>query len=428
MMTKYQVYKSSNVDFIGDIPKHWEARKLKFIINFQNGYAFKSDLFSDNGINVIRIGDISNSIDCLNCKKSREIDVDKLFKINKQDCLIALSGATTGKTCFVDNSLEDAYINQRVAKFNYKNKFLYYVVISDLFQEMIFLGADGSAQENISTNKLENIDIPLPPINEQEKIANFLDTKNKQIEEFIKDKQNQIALHEEQKEAIINKAVTKGLDDSVEFKDSGIEWIGDIPKSWDIRKLKYITDINQITLTDKVDKNYEIKYIDISNVNTKGLIEEPLSLKFGEAPSRAKRVVLKNDIILSTVRTYLKAIAYLEDVEDNWIASTGFAVLSSKDIIYSQYLYFIILSKYLIEQIAYRSVGVTYPSINISDLGDIKLGLPSKIEQKDIIKYIETETLKIDEVINQIQKEIDLIQEYKISLISEVVTGQIDVR
>lgn len=428
---KYKSYKLSGIDFIEDIPEHWEVKKLKYIIKFQNGFAFKSNLFSDNGINIIRIGDISHYVNLDKCKKSKERDVDKIFKINKLDSLIALSGATTGKTCFIDINLNDTYINQRVAKFNYQNKFLYYVVISDLFQELIFLGADGSAQENISTNKLENIAVTLPPLKEQEKIAQFLDTKNQQIEEFIKEKQKQIALLQEQKEAIINKAVTKGLDETVELKDSGIEWIGDIPKHWSIRKLKYCVieklryGANESAELDNIDYP---RYIRITDFGYDGKLRDDTFRSLH--PDVAKNYLLaEGDILFArSGATVGKTFQFKNYNGQACFAGYLIKATVNTSIMYSDFLFLFTKSSAYSKWKDFIFNKATIENIGADKYNELQLTLPSLIEQKAIVKYTETEQLKIDKVINQIQKEIDLIKEYKISLISEVVTGQIDVR
>lgn len=155
----------------------------------------------------------------------------------------------------------------------------------------------------------------------------------------------------------------------------------------------------------------------------------PKIMPFGISPSRARRIIKKGDTIISTVRTYLKAIAYIDSEDDNLIASTGFAVLTPANQIYPKFLYYLISNQKVIDTISSLSVGVSYPAINSSDLGLIPVWFPESIEeQKDILNFIEREIGRIRNLIIKTEKEIELLQEYRTALISEAVTGKIDVR
>ena len=142
-MEKYDNYKDSGIEWIGEIPEHWEVKKIKHLTKLQGGYAFKSDLFSNEGTPIIRIGDISTNINFDECKKIDDDTIPKEYWLDQYDTLIALSGATTGKTCFVNNIPPKAFINQRVARIMFSNKLLYYIVNSGFFQEQILLTAYG---------------------------------------------------------------------------------------------------------------------------------------------------------------------------------------------------------------------------------------------------------------------------------------------
>ena len=144
------------------------------------------------------------------------------------------------------------------------------------------------------------------------------------------------------------------------YKDCGIEWIGEIPEHWEVKPLKYTVKINQDSLPENTHDDYEIQYIAIGNVNQDGLVNHPKVMSFGISPSRARRVVKKGDTIVSTVRTYLKAIAYINSEDENLIASTGFAVLTPTNLMYAMYLYYLISTQQIIDTISSLSVGVSY--------------------------------------------------------------------
>ena len=207
------------------------------------------------------------------------------------------------------------------------------------------------------------------------------------------------------------------------YKDSGIVWIGEIPEHWEVKPLKYTVKINQNSLPENTHEDYEIQYIDIGNVNQDGLVNHPKVMSFSISPSRARRVVKKGDTIVSTVRTYLKAIAYINSEDENLIASTGFAVLTPTNKLHSMYLYYLISTQKIIDTISSLSVGVSYPAINSSDLGSIPIWFPKAIEeQQTIANYLDRKTHLLDTLIENKQRQIDLLKEQRTAIINHAVT------
>lgn len=205
--------------------------------------------------------------------------------------------------------------------------------------------------------------------------------------------------------------------------NNSIDWIGPIPLHWNISKIKYQTNINRLTLPDHTPAEYFMKYIDIGSVNSEGEIIDIQELFYSDAPSRARRIVKKNDVIISTVRTYLKAIASIFDEgENNLICSTGFAVLTPKESINPLYLHYLSRSTIYIDEIVSRSTGVSYPAINASDIGNLDCILPPLNEQKIIGEFLHKKSLEIEGIINLKKKIITLLEQQRQSLITEAVT------
>lgn len=188
----------------------------------------------------------------------------------------------------------------------------------------------------------------LPPLEVQNSIVTYLDKKNNEIDKFIHNKERLIKVLENEEERIISNAINKGISENAETKFIDDDWLNNIPKHWEYKPLKYFIKMNQFALTEKTKPNYEIQYIDIGNVTFKGMLNEPEKIFFKNAPSRARRIVKAGDTIMSTVRTYLKAIAFFENVDDNLIASTGFAVLTPNKNVNPKYLKYILSSSYFI--------------------------------------------------------------------------------
>ena len=206
------------------------------------------------------------------------------------------------------------------------------------------------------------------------------------------------------------------------YKDSGIEWIGEIPAHWDVKPLKYMVAINKDALPETVSHDQEIHYIDIGGVDSSGNVASPESMLFKDAPSRARRVVRQGDTIVSTVRTYLKAIAYIGDSDPHLIASTGFAVLSPAEKTYSTYLYYLMSSQPVVDTICAWSTGVSYPAIAPSQLASISLWIGDIDEQQSIATYLDRKTKQIDGLIEKKQNQIDLLREQRTAVINEAVT------
>lgn len=204
-----------------------------------------------------------------------------------------------------------------------------------------------------------------------------------------------------------------------EYKDSGVQWLGEIPEHWECEKIKYIATINDESLSNNEDPETVIKYVEIGDVNFANGITNSTLYKFKDAPSRARRVAKEGDLIISTVRTYLRAIARI--YEEGFIVSTGFAVLRPQRI-GSAYLSYAISTEYFVGLIQSESVGISYPAININKLIDIKIPFPPLPEQHSIVTYLDSKCSKIDEWINKKQKEVELLGEAKQRIIVDAVT------
>lgn len=270
---------------------------------------------------------------------------------------------------------------------------------------------------------------PVPPRPEQDQIVVYLRAEDAHIARFIKVKRDLIALLTEQKLRIIDWAVTRGLDASVVLRPSGIEWQGDVPEHWLIKPLKRWVRLNASTLGEKTNPDFEFRYVDIGAVKTGRLAKEPERLRFQSAPSRARRVLRRGDTILSTVRTYLKAIWYVSEEAEDLIASTGFAVMTPGREVEPEYLGYVIQSTSFVNRVTANSIGIAYPAIAETVLGRFPVAMPSTLEEQQmILAYIKAKSAPLDQAIDQALTEIKLIREYRDRQIADVVTGKVDVR
>ncbi len=279
----------------------------------------------------------------------------------------------------------------------------------------------------LSKDKLADFEIAVPPLPEQTAIAVFLDRETAKIDALVAKKERLIELLREKRTALISHAVTKGLDPDAPMKDSGVAWLGEVPAHWEVRRLKYLATVNDEVLPETADPSMEIAYVDIGNVDFIQGITDMEELIFDNAPSRARRIVRQGDVIISTVRTYLRAIAQIEATDVNLIVSTGFAVIRPRQMD-DGFVAYVVRSPYFVERVVAHSVGVGYPAINASELVCFKIVLPPLPEQTAIAAFLDQETAKIDALVAKIEEASTRLKEYRAALISAAVTGKIDVR
>ena len=194
---------------------------------------------------------------------------------------------------------------------------------------------------------------------------------------------------------------------------------------WELIKIKYVAEYNKKTLPENTKDEFNFNYIDIGSVKFGEGITNFQNMIFKDAPSRARRIVKKDDVIISSVRTYLRAIARIEESEIPQIASTGFVVFSSKpQKILPRFLFYAISSESFVGKVEANSVGISYPAINASQIANFKIPLPSLSEQESIAKMLDSKCAQIDSLITEKESLIADLTEYKKSLIFEVVTGK----
>ena len=420
--------KPSGIEWIGDIPDDWEVIKTKFLFNVYGGSTPKvnvSEYWGDK-ITWITPGELGDDIKIvLNSKRmlsEKGLNSCGATLVSKGSIIIS-NRAPIGQVCLAGSELcTNQGCKSLVAKIKLSCLFFYYFF--KVQSEVLNMLGNGTTFMELSTSDLLNFKIPFPTIKEQQKIADYLDEKCGEIDATIAKQKESIEKLKAYKQSLISETVTKGLDKSAPLKPSGIDYLGDIPSHWEIKKLKFVANFNQNTLPEDTDGQFELKYIDIGNVSSVDGIKEIQYFNFSNAPSRARRIVKYGDIIVSTVRTYLRAITSIKEDYDNCICSTGFAVITPKDNVQQDFVVYAIENESFIAQIIANSQGISYPAINVSQLENLKLAFPSVKEQKEIVDFLKTKLLEIDLTINKKQNIIQKLDAYKKSLIFECITGK----
>ena len=205
------------------------------------------------------------------------------------------------------------------------------------------------------------------------------------------------------------------------YKDSGVEGLGNVPAHWELKRLKFSASINDEALPETTDPDMYLSYVDIGSVHPIRGIDSMAEMAFEDAPSRARRIVRDGDTIISTVRTYLRAVAAIRDPVPNTIVSTGFAVVRPRSISPS-FMSYVLSEQGFIEAIMARSVGVSYPAINASEIGMLSISFPPLSEQRAIAAFLDRETEKIDMLVAKKRTLIERLKEERTALITHTVT------
>lgn len=435
-MERYEKYKDSGIEWIGEIPEHWEMKKLKYVSNIVLGKMLtnsdKGNFHKRKYLRAANIGWLDVNIDDVKEMWFSNNELTRL-RLNENDLLVS-EGGEVGRTCIWKNELEECYIQNSVHKItlNGSNNPFYYLYQFYLYGQK---GAFDAIVNRISiahltVEKIRDIDFPVPSSEEQTAIANYLDRKTTEIDELINQKKQLLELYEEEKTAIINQAVTKGINPDAPMKDSGIEWLGKIPEHWEVKRVATFGSFSKgkgIPRSELKDDGFHaILYGDIyTKYNIKA---EIIKNHINEETTKTSVALEAGDLLFTgsgeTVEDIGKCIAY---VGDEAVYAGGDVIILRQKKYDSLFLSYSLSSNASIYQKASMAKGQIIIHIYASNLREIFLPIPQKEEQTTIVQYIETETAKINTKAEKTKKLIELLGEYKQSLISEVVTGKIKV-
>lgn len=405
--------KDSGIDWIGKIPDEWTTRQIRYLFEFRDERNYKP-LSEVNLISVYTDKGVLQHSDIEQTTGNKAQNADGYKHVYKNDLVVNIILCWMGALGISDF---DGVTSPAYDVYSPKNldlifpKYYHYLFRTPQFNGKCYTEGRGIMQMRWRTysSEFKSIKIPLPPLPEQTKIANFLDKKCAQIDSIIEESKKSIEEYKAWKQSVIFEAVT-GKNNR---------------KKWKQEKLKYLADYNIESLSEETNDDFNFDYIDISSVKFgEGIISKE-NMNFKVAPSRARRIVKEGDVIISSVRTYLRAIAKIEKSDVPQIVSTGFVVFTpKKEKITSDFLYYAISSENLIEQVESNSVGISYPAINAIDIVNFKIPLPSIKEQEEIVIEIDAKCAQIDSLISEKQSLIKDLAEYKKSLIFEAVTGK----
>ena len=442
---QYAEYKDSGVEWLGEIPSHWQTKKLKFIlldlVRGPFGSALKKEFFLDSGFKVYEQKNcIRNDVTIGNSYISKKMfqELDR-FSIRENDLLMSCSG-TIGKVVRVPESFEQGIINQAllIMRLNKNivdlNYFLHVFRSSDI-QNQIKDNTQGGAMQNlVATDIFKSISITVPKIEEQTQIANFLDHETAKIDSLIEKQQQLIELLKEKRQAVISHAVTKGLNPDVTMKDSGVEWLGQVPQTWKVAKIKHLSKIISKGTTpttmggDFVSEG--VRFLKAENIGKKPTVNSSPEFFITENVDAqlARSRLQEHDVlvIIAGATTGLSSVLQKALLPANTNQAVSF--IRPKETVYAKWISYWLSTHFAQSLIWMGAVQAAQPNLSMESLGNIDITLPCVEEIQETLDFIGTALLKIDELIEKNSKAIDLMQERRTALISAAVTGKIDVQ
>lgn len=430
-----RLMKAVEEPFPNTIPVEWQVKKVKHIAKVGSSKRVFEDQYKSEGIPFFR------SKEVVELANNKEISVDlyieddlyRKFLANynapkKGDMLITSIG-TIGEVWISDGRefyYKDGNITQLSSTKEVEIEFIKYCFQSELFKEQYRLMSAGSTLMALSIEKIKELAIYIPELSEQKRIIEFLKKKNNEISNVIEAKNKLIKLLEQQRQSIITEAVTKGLNPNVKMKDSGVEWIGEIPEHWDLIKIKHLTQVKRgasprpIDDPKYFDDDGEFAWVRIADVSKAGMYLDETLQVMSELGASLSVKQQPGDLFVSIAGTVGKpCITNIKCcIHDGFVYFPNYKYNT-------EFLYYIFASGQ-----SYKGLGKmgTQLNLNTDTIGSIKIPWPSEQEQNEIVYKITEEVNQFDKIITMIRTQIEKLQEYRQALIYEAVTGKIDVR
>ena len=429
-MKRYEKYKDSDVDWIGKIPESWEVRRIKTLFKEINERSFNGseDLLSvSQYTGVTRKSDKVEEGDLLTNASTLEG-----YKIVKKGDLVSnIMLAWNGSLGFspFEGITSPAYSVYRL-KDSGEKQFFHYLFRTEKYKAEFKRQSSGVIESRLRlySDDFFGIFSILPPLSEQQSIATFLDDKTAKIDQTIAIKQKEIELLKERRQILIQKAVTKGLDDTVKLKGSGVDWIGEIPEHWEVRKLKYVANVVLGKMICNEDKgNYQLKpYLKSKNIQWLELNLDSVDEMWFSEKELSQYKLNKGDIVVSEGGEVGKATLWNDELPECYIQNSAHKVTlhSTNNNIYHLFCFFVLGKLGVFESVVNK---VSIGHLTREKLTNINFPHPSSDEQTQIVSYLEKIEEKIAKAITLKEQEIEKLKEYKTVLIDNVVTGKVRV-
>lgn len=434
---KYERYKDSGIEWVGKIPEHWEVRKIRTLGSFSSSGIDKKIKSGENLISIINYTDVYGN-------KSHELyksdymvvsatknQIDKHL-VNKGDMIFTPSSETIediGISAVVVEKLENTAFSYHVLRFvfyeedsiclSYKKYLCNNHYIYNYFSSL----ARGTTRQTLNRGDFKNTLLIIPSMKEQEKISNYLDEKTSKIDLIIESLELQKEKLELYKREIISEVVTKGLDKNIPMKDSGVDWIGQVPEHWEIHPLFSIFKQNKV-------KNIGMENDNLLSLSYGNIIRKDIDTTFGLLPENFEsyQIVDKGYIILrlTDLQNDKKSLRTALVNEKGIITSAYIGLVEINSKCNTDYMHYL-LHSYDLRKVFYSMGSGLRQSLNFDDIKRLPIVLPKDDEQKEIVEYLDYRVNKVESIKNKLQLQIEKLRDYRKIVIHEAVTGKVKV-
>ncbi len=435
---RYPAYKDSGIEWLREIPAHWELWKISHafkVVGSGTTPLTSHEEYYEGDISWVNTAELRDNLITNTSKKLTSkalVDYPTLRVYHRGTLLVALYGATIGRIGILDIS---ATTNQACCALSTSEcldvSFTFYWFLAH--RQQLILLASGGGQPNISQDTIRSLKIAAPSILEQRSIAAFLDSETDKINTLIAKKERLIELLQEKRSATISHAVTKGLDASVPMKDSGVEWLGEIPAHWEVKRLKFVTSF--VTSGSRGWAQYYSDdgpmFLRIGNLSRTSIDSDLRDIQHVLPPkgTEGERTQVKQQDVLISITAYIGSIAVMsENIGEAYVNQHIALTRPYTNIIAPRWLAYCLLSCVGQDQFQLLLNGGTKDGLGLDDVKNLLILMPPLSEQQAIVSYIDHETAKIDALITRIREGDEKLKEYNAALISAAVTGKIDVR
>lgn len=440
---KYESYDPIDIDFIREIPSKWEIKRLQFGASILNSNVDKKIVDGEIPVRLCNYVDvyynhiINEDLDFME-GSATEDEIEK-FKIVAGDVIITKDSESAddiGIPAFVEKDLENVVCGYHLAilkpfKEILNGKFLLYFLNSKMAQTNFELGSNGVTRFGLSRNAIKTLPVPNPPIHEQTLIARFLDQKTSQIDLLIEQKEKLLKLLAEKRTAIITQAVTKGLDPTVEMKDSGIDWLGEIPKHWSTKRFKFcLNEPLKYGANEAAESSDPVqpRFVRITDVDQNGNLRDETYRSIDIDIARPFLLEEGDLLMARSGATVGKNFMY----KSNWGVAcfAGYLIRArlNREIIVPEFGNLFLSSGAYWDWVNSIFIQSTIQNISAEKYANFVLAVPPKEEQQIIIEYAMNKRKQLGNIIHSITDSLINLKEYREALITAAVTGQIDVR
>ena len=434
---RYQHYKDSGIEWLGEVPKHWEVRRLK---SFSHVFPSNVDKKSQDGETPVQLCNYTDvyyneiiSEDMGFMAATASNDQIAKFTLRAGDTIITKDSETSDDiaiSAYVPADLPGVVCGYHLSMIRpmpgTDGAFVKRLFDSTYAKSCVAVRANGLTRVGLGQYEIDNLEFPFPPLPEQTQIAAFIDRETAKIDELLKAFNGLISLLKEKRQAVISHAVTKGLDPSVPMKDSGIEWLGQVPAHWEVKKVKNFAEIlrgkfTQRPRNDPAFYDGDFPFIQTGDVTaTKKYITE-FTQTLNERGIAVSKQFPKGTLVM-TIAANIGDVAVL-DFPAYFPDSIVGLIPNEK----SELMFLFYLMKAMRQPLEMNATVSTQMNLNIEQIGSLSAACPSVVEQKKIFEYLDLETEKIDQLTSQAEMAIELLNERRTALISAAVTGKIDV-